>query len=186
MAAIDPPSLDSLDDTTRDLVELTGIRNNGTPLAIIELLAYRPGLVGPFLQWSAALAGADALGVRRHEIAALRASWHYGSDYEWGNHARYALDAGLTDAELGALGRVEGGALFDETDAAIIELVDSMCASSGSDRSARDRVAALLGTPALVDVVWTVGQYVGLSLVAETLEVPVDPELRRAPPKDTR
>jgi 4-carboxymuconolactone decarboxylase len=180
MDAVEPPDPAALDDATRELVALTGFRNGGEPLAIIEVLAHRPEMVGPFLQWSAALAGAGALGVRRHEIAALRASWHHGSDYEWGNHARYALDAGVSESELDAIGRPDGATTFtDEGDRLVIELVDQMI--EGGEATARERVRDLLGDAALVDLVWTVGQYVGLSLVADTLALPIG-DLRRAPP----
>ena len=179
MQSIEPPDPASLDDTTRDLVALTGFRNGGTPLAIIEVLAHRPELVAPFLQWSAALAGADALGVRRHEIVALRASWHFGSDYEWGNHARYARDAGLTDNELALIGQPDGATkMGDGDDALVMDLVDEMI--DGGPTPSRERVLDALGPAALVDLVWTVGQYVGLSLVADTLAIPVG-DLERAP-----
>ena len=182
MDPVEPPDSGSLDDSTRELIELTGIRNGGTPLAIIEVLAHRPDMVGPFLQWSAALASSHALGGRRHEIAALRASWHFQSDYEWGNHARYAVDAGVTEEEISALGE-EGGtdAFTDPVDRLVIGVVDEMI--EGSDVPSRDLLREALGDAALVDLVWTVGQYVGLSLVADTLGIPVGDDLRRAPPR---
>ena len=185
MDPVEPPERASLDDATRELVELTGIRNDGRPLAIIEVLAHRPGLVEPFLRWSAALAGAGAAGVRRHEIAALRASWQAGSDYEWGNHVRYALDAGLSEAEVEALGRVDGAETFaDGVDRLVVALVDEMHGADGTigggEAPARDLLRAEVGEAALVDLVWTVGHYVGLSLVADTLALPLG-ELRRAP-----
>jgi len=185
MDPIEPPEPQTLDDTTRELVELTGIRNGGTPLAIIEVLAHRPDLVGPFLEWSAALASSRALGLRRHEMVALRASWHFQSDYEWGNHARYALDAGLTEAELDALGDHAGAAAFeDPSDQLVVRLVDEMIA--GDAAPSRDALREALGDAALVDLAWTVGQYVGLSLVADTLAIPIGDDLRRAPPRSPR
>ena len=179
MDPVEPPERASLDDTTRALVELTGARNDGRPLAIVEVLAHRPALVEPFLRWSAALADAGAVGVRRHEIAALRASWRAGSDYEWGNHVRYGIDAGLSEAEVEALGRVDGAEAFaDRVDRLVIAVADEMHA--GGDVPSRDLLRAELGDAALVDLVWTIGHYVGLSLVADTLSLPLG-ELRRAP-----
>jgi hypothetical protein len=102
----------------------------------------------------------------------------------WGHHARYGLDAGLSEAELAALGRRDGAGEFaDDGDRLVIAVVDEMVA--GGDMPSRDRLAAALGTPALVDLVWTVGQYVGLSLVADTLALPVE-GLRPAPPHPGR
>ena len=148
------------------------------------MLAHRPDLVGPFLGWSAALAGAGALGVRRHEIAALRASWHCGSDYEWGNHARYGIEAGLSDDDLDALGRLDGADRFgDPTDRLVIRLVDEIM--EGGATPSREHLAAELGPAALVDLVWTVGHYVGLSLVARVLALPQG-DLRYAPPRPDR
>ncbi len=66
---VEPPDPSAVDEATRELVALTGFRNGGEPLAIIEVLAHRPELVGPFLQWSAALAGASALGVWMNQNA---------------------------------------------------------------------------------------------------------------------
>lgn len=182
MAAVPPPDPASMADTTKELVELSGFRNNGTPLAIVEVLAHRPELLAPFLQWSAVLSAAGALGERRHEIAALRVAWHHQSAYEWGQHARYGLAAGLTEMELAWLGSRAGVARFARhDDAAIVALVDAMCDGQPTT-DARDAVTREIGEPALVDLLWAIGQYAGLSMVADTLELPLDADVRPVPP----
>lgn len=184
MAEIERPDLGDLDPEVRGLVELSSARNDGRPLTIIALLAHRPDLVEPFLRWSAALAGATELGKRRHELAALRASWHRQSDYEWGNHVGLAREAGCTDAEVAALACADlDGGVFDDGDQALLRLVDAMCGDEPVTDEVRDAASAALGPAGFVEASWTVAQYAGLSLVSDALGLGVETGLPPVPPR---
>lgn len=175
--SLEPRPVDELTGEVRTWVELSGVRLGGDPLDIIRVLSYQPHFVEPFLRWSAALAAAPALGVRRHELACLRVAWRFDSPYEWDNHEPIAREAGITDIELDALRRDDAVGsqppTFDDDDAVIVSFVDSMVAGTvtAGDRAG---VVARFGADAAVELVWTVGQYVGLSVVANALEIDAD------------
>ncbi|MEM7139834.1 MAG: carboxymuconolactone decarboxylase family protein [Actinomycetota bacterium] len=170
--SLEPRPIDELEDEVRAWVELSGARLGGDPLNIIRVLSHQPALVEPFLRWSAALAASPALGVRRHELACLRVAWRYGSGYEWDNHAPVAREAGVSDAEMAAL-RTDAPDGFDADDAALVLFVDAIVDGAVSS-STRTDVVRRFGADAATELVWTVGQYAGLSLVANALEVDAD------------
>lgn len=170
--SLEPRPVDELDGEVRAWVELSGARLGGDPLDIIRVLAHQPALIEPFLRWSAALAGAPALGARRHELACLRIAWRYGSAYEWDNHEPVARESGITDVELDRL-RSDDVAGFQDDDRALVTFVDAMAGGTVTVADRADLVARL-GADAAVELVWTVGQYAGLSLVANALEIDAD------------
>lgn len=175
--ALEPRAVDELTGEARTWVELSGARLGGDPLAIIRVLSYQPHFVEPFLRWSAALAAAPALGVRRHELACLRVAWRFDSPYEWDNHEPIAREAGITDDEIAALRREDAlgsvPPVFDDDDAVVVAFVDSMVAGTVTAADRAD-VVHRFGADAAVELVWTVGQYVGLSVVANALEIDAD------------
>ena len=78
-------------------------RPGGMPASTMVVLARSPDLLAPFLGWAAALALNGVLSNRDHELLALRAAHNCGSKFEWEEHAEYAHDAGLTEAEIAAV-----------------------------------------------------------------------------------
>lgn len=175
--SLEPRPVDELTGEVRAWVELSGARLAGDPLAIIRVLSHQPHFVEPFLRWSAALAAAPALGVRRHELACLRVAWRFDSAYEWDNHEPIAREAGVTDVEIDALRQEDPSdtdpTTFDDDDAAVVAFVDSMVDGTVTAEVRAD-VVARFGADAAVELVWTVGQYAGLSLVANALEIDAD------------
>ena len=166
-----PAEVAALVDLTRD--------PEGEPLRVIATLAHRPDLVGPFLDWSAALAGAAALGPRRHELAALRAAWWHRSDYEWGHHVEYARRAGVTGEEIHRLARPDLDGWTD-ADRVLLAVVDGMCRGGVDDHTWRTAIAHH-DVPALVELAWTVGQYAALSMITDALGVRPEPGLDSIP-----
>ena len=168
MTRLAPPSRDDLAPETAALLDLAS-SPDGEPLGTIAVLAHRPQLVGPFLGWAAALALEGTLPKREHELLALRASFRCGSAFEWGEHVGYGRQAGLSDDDIARVATGEG---WEGSDAALIRAVDELvggCAISDETWSA---LAGAFDAAALVEIVYVVGQYTMLSMVANGLGVP--------------
>jgi 4-carboxymuconolactone decarboxylase len=178
---VDPVDTDEVDAEIAGLLALTA-NTEGDPLRVIATLAHRADLVAPFLTWSAALAGTGALTPRAHELVALRTAWQHQSDYEWGHHLEYARRDGVTDEDLA---RLRFAALDDwnDEDRALLAVTDAMCAGA-VDSTTWDEAARLHEADALVELVWTVGQYASLSMITDALGVEPEPGLEPCPARD--
>jgi 4-carboxymuconolactone decarboxylase len=142
------------------------------PARTMAILARQPDLLSPFLAWAAALALQGVLSHRAHELLALRAASNCRSEFEWVEHVEYARAAALTDEEIE---RVAGP--VDENDwtapeRALLQAVDEL--TSGFDVT--DDTWSLLGryydAPALVEILFVIGQYTMLSMVANAAGLP--------------
>jgi alkylhydroperoxidase family enzyme len=134
------------------------------PAQTMQILARQPDLLAPFLGWAAALALHGTLPKRDHEILALRVAYNCASEYELAEHTAYARDAGLTDAEIRRLATVDGP--WSDADALLIRAADELDSLSGLEDATFAALAARYDDAQLVELLFVVGQYTMLGLVA--------------------
>lgn len=153
---------------------------------ILGTVARHPHLLEPTLRFSAALAG-GVLPRRASEILALRAAWNCGSLFEWAHHTRYALDAGLSQAEVARLAGGDPADGWDAADAALVRAADELHAGQDISDATWTALAESWDEGQLVEIPFVVGQYTMLSMVAKATDVPIDeglpgwPDGREAP-----
>jgi 4-carboxymuconolactone decarboxylase len=165
---LSPPPLDELDQATAELLALAS-GPDGAPRLTIGVLAHHPPLVGPFLEWAAALALQGALATRDHELLALRTAWLCGSDFEWDEHVGYARAAGLSFDEIE---RVRAGpdAGWDGRERSLLQAADELHRHQAITDATWSTLAAHHERAALVEVLYVVGQYTMLSMVANAIK----------------
>jgi 4-carboxymuconolactone decarboxylase len=142
------------------------------PPGTISVLAHRPAMLTSFLPWARVLAREGVVARRDHEILALRASVNCRSGFEWGEHLLFARDAGLTDDEVDQIVAGSTDSRWSPRDAALVRAADD-------DTWAV--LAAHYDAPQLVEIVYIVGQYTMLSMVANGLRVNVPAMFRPLP-----
>lgn len=157
------PQPSELRDDVRELLPLIAPPGRA-PAETMQILARQPDLLAPFLGWAAALALQGTLPKRDHEILALRVAYNCASEYELAEHAAYALDAGLTDEEITRLGTVDGP--WSEDDTLLIRAADELDSLSGLEDATYHALAARYDDGQLVELLFVIGQYTMLSLVA--------------------
>jgi alkylhydroperoxidase family enzyme len=103
----------------------------------------------------------------------LRIAARAGAAYEWDQHVRIARRAGLTDEEIlhGATGRWEG---FHAVDGAVLAATDSLLDSHDIDNDLWQRLTEVLEVEQVIDILYTVGQYLTIATVINTLGVNVE------------
>jgi 4-carboxymuconolactone decarboxylase len=142
------------------------------PARTMAILARQPDLLSPFLAWAAALALQGVLPHRAHELLALRAASNCRSEFEWVEHVEYARAADLTDEEIARVAGPVDDAAWIESERVLLHAVDEL--TSGFDIT--DATWALLArhydAPALVEILFVVGQYTMLSMVANAAGLP--------------
>jgi 4-carboxymuconolactone decarboxylase len=143
------------------------------PARTMAVLARQPDLLAPFLGWAAALALQGVLSHRDHELLALRVAWNCRSAFEWGEHVEYARAAAITDAEIAAIAGGSGGG-WNAREAALLRAADELHRGCDVADGTWAELAAHFDAAALVEILFVVGQYTMLSMVANAsgIEVP--------------
>jgi len=151
------------------------------PLPILAVIAHHPTLLGPFLEFATALAQRGVLARRESELLALRTAWRAQSQFEWGHHVLYARAAGLSDAEI-ARAADQGDAKLSAREQLLLRAADQLHATQRVDDPTWAALRTEFSDARLVEIPFLVGQYTMLSMVAESLGVPVEPGLPEVPP----
>ena len=177
-ARIPVPNASELRADVGELLPLIA-RPGREPARTMAVLARQPDLLAPFLGWAAALALQGVLSNRDHELLALRVAWNCRSDFEWGEHVEYARSAGLTDDEIAGVAR--DGPAWSRRDAALLRAADELHRDCDVTDATWHELASHLDAPALVEVLYVVGQYTMLSMVANTARVGLPEGLEHLP-----
>ena len=148
----------------------------------IRVLAHRPAMLRTFLAWASVLAREGVLPRRDHELLALRASLNCRSAFEWGEHLEFARRAGLTDAEFAAIADGPAAPIWEPHEAALLRAADELHAEFDLTAETWAVLAAHYDEPQLVEIVYVVGQYTMLSMVANSLRVDVPAAFAGLPP----
>ncbi len=162
------------DELRADVRELLGLiaPPGKEPARTMAVLARRPELLAPFLGWAAALALNGVLPHRDHELLALRAASNCGSEFEWVEHADYAREAGLTEDEIA---RVRGSVTAEgwtAVERALLTAADELLRDRDVSDATWSVLAGAYDAPALVEILFVVGQYTMLSMVANAAGIP--------------
>ena len=156
-------------------------RDGREPPRTMAILARQPDFLAPFLGWAAALALSGTLSARDHELLALRASWNCRSEFEWAEHVGYARTAGLTDLEIGAVAGDIAAGEWTDAEAALLRAADELHRDQDISATVWARLADAFDEAQLVEILFVVGQYTMLSMVANAAGIDTPPGLPESP-----
>ncbi|MGO1543647.1 MAG: carboxymuconolactone decarboxylase family protein [Gulosibacter sp.] len=162
---------------------------------ILGIYANHPQLVTGWMPFSSHLKH-SSLSSRVREICIIRTTWLGGGEYEWAQHRKLGIQAGLTASEIAALSdgvTVESEAEVDPAtvswsreDALIIRAIDEIL----SDRNVSDdtwvELSAILSEPQLIDLVFMVTTYDMHCVAFNTLGLQLDAGLEGFPTSHPR
>jgi alkylhydroperoxidase family enzyme len=111
----------------------------------------------------------------------LRTGWNCGAEYEWAQHARIALDCGLTSEEVGrvALDRTDDG--WSPFDATLLRAADELHATSTISDPTWADLAQRYDTEQLIEVPMVVGHYHLVAMALNSFGVELDDGLEGFP-----
>jgi alkylhydroperoxidase family enzyme len=180
-----PASEAQWSDATRELLGKT------TPAAdhpagegppnILYTIAHHPHLLGPFLGFSGALASRGVLPRRDSELLALRAAWNCRSPFEWGHHVEYALAAGLTPDEIDRIAQTPNEVDWSGRDLLLLRAADELHQQHTLTDASYQALRSELDEAQLVELVFVVGNYTMLSMLANATGVPLEARLPTMP-----
>jgi 4-carboxymuconolactone decarboxylase len=136
------------------------------PAKTMAVLARQPDLLSPFLGWAAALALNGVLSPRDHELLALRVASNCKSEFEWVEHVEYARDAGLSDVEIESVPKAIEAGPWTDWERALLQAADELHDTDNVSDTTWAALATHYDPPALVEILFVIGQYTMLSMVA--------------------
>ncbi|MRX50428.1 carboxymuconolactone decarboxylase family protein [Paracoccus sp. S-4012] len=169
----DPTSLKPLGDAELP-TEIAELREGfAGALNVYRTMAHHPALLRAWAPLRQHVVKESALGALRSEVVILRAAYHMGSSYEWSHHVYRALQLGMEDRRIAALGceQVEG------EDALIARAVDELFTDRRLSRETEAALSTELGREAVFDLMATVGFYSILGFILMTYDTPLDDDV---------
>ncbi len=158
--------------------EFTGGAEN-----ILLTIANHPGLFRRFAGFTGKLLAGGKLPERQRELVILRTAWLCDSVYEWGQHHRMALAAGLHEGEISRIPDGPADPGWSPEDRALLQATDELVRSHRIARSTWDAVAGNLDDRQLIELVLLIGAYVMLGGFLNSIEVEPEPGLVGFPPE---
>jgi 4-carboxymuconolactone decarboxylase len=165
-------------------------------LNIFRTLTRNRPLYKAFLALGGHLLGGGGLPEREREIVILRVGRRAGSEYEFGQHTRIGLAAGLTEEEISRLADTDaslGG--WSDDDGALVAMVDELCADDVVSDDTWQRLAGRWSDNEILELLMLAGFYRLVSGVLNSVGVALEPDapgwpdaagdVRRAP-RDAR
>jgi 4-carboxymuconolactone decarboxylase len=164
-------------DDAREVFAYWGEPNaweEGSKTNVLMVMGNHPDLGKVYNAWGKHLLMSNSLGSRYLELLILRVAWLVKSAYEWHNHVGYALNAGLTLEDIGAIRDFPEGGNWTEQDAVVLRSVDEL----KEDGIISDATWATLGKyfdkRQKMDLVFSIGHYVMTSWALSSFGVEIE------------
>lgn len=168
--------VDEADLQEKTLASLAPYRDqDGRIYTIWATLAHHEDALRRFLVFGNHVLGKNTLPLASRELMILRIAARARAGYEWDQHVRIARRAGLADGTIlaAATGTWDG---LDELDQVLLGATDSLIDRQSVDDELWSRLEAHLSVEQIIDVLYTVGQYLTIATVINTLGVQVEGE----------
>ncbi len=144
----------------------------------LGLLAHHPELTIAYHHFNGHVLFASTITPRQRELLVLRVAVLRDAEYEWAQHAVLAGDAGISEAELGAVRSGPSDAAWSPFEAALLTAADELVEHARLSDATWTTLSGELDTQQLMDVVFTVGAYDLLAMAFRTFDVELDDDLR--------
>jgi alkylhydroperoxidase family enzyme len=141
---------------------------------LVEILARNPALFAAWSDFSTALQVARRLPPREKELAILRVAWRCQAPYEWGQHVRRGLAAGVTRSEIDRVKRGPDDGGWDELDRALVRAADELHDDGTISDESWTVLAARYDHPQLIELTMLIGFYHLMAYVLNAFQVPLE------------
>lgn len=141
-----------------------------SPPDIVSAFAHHPPLLAAFTGLLAYVYSDDySLPPHDREVIVLRTGVRCDSPYELAHHIRVAHRIGMTDAEIDMVREGPGAAGLPPFDALLVRAVDELHEHQMLSRETWDELARSYAACQLLDLVFTVGKYTLVAMIANAL-----------------
>jgi alkylhydroperoxidase family enzyme len=144
---------------------------------VLGAMAHHPDLAKAFYTFNGHLLNATTLTARQREIIVLRVATVKRSGYEWAQHLFIAEAVGLSEREIAAVAYGSACPLWSELDAALVQSVDDVIDDGGLSEQTWTVLTMHLNTAQILDVIHTIGGYVTLAAVIQSLDLELEADI---------
>jgi len=177
MARIDYVQDDQASPEQREALAAS-LADRGVVSDFHRLLVHVPPALHAFLDFSKAIK-ATPLSADLRELVILRVSQLVDNEFEWRRHTALGVKAGLAEAQVVELWTWQDSAAFDDTQRAVMALVDEYVTTRSSSDDTVAAARAVLGDDGVAGVCLTMGFYLLVAAVLVPLDIMEDDQ---APP----
>jgi 4-carboxymuconolactone decarboxylase len=149
---------------------------------IFRTLGRNPELFKAWLPFGAYLLSGGGLPLADRELMILRTALVCGSSYEWGQHVRIALDAGMTREAIDRVPQGAGADGWTEHEAALLRAVDELHDSATISDATWAQLAETYDERLLMEATMLIGQYHLVAFALNAFGVELDEGLETLPP----
>jgi alkylhydroperoxidase family enzyme len=153
-------------------------QRQGGVLNIFRALSHSPEALRRFMKFGSYFLEEGTLDPMLRELAILRVGADCRAPYEFSQHIAFGRRAGLTDAQIRAVGD-PGGALFDAHQLAVLAYAGELTREAAVSDATYDAVAAFMRDEEVVELTLVVGYYNLVSRALNALRVEVDAPAQR-------
>jgi alkylhydroperoxidase family enzyme len=171
---LEPLPRERWDDETRALLG-DDARN------IFATLAHHPKLMKRWMVFGSHVLAKSALPARDRELLVLRTGWDCRAPYEWGQHVAIARSVGIADDEIARIAEGPDAPGWSDADALLLRAADELYADRTLSDPTYNALAERYDVQALLDLVFTVGQYNLVSMVLNAFRVERDDSVTGVP-----
>ena len=162
-------------DEQRKSVERQLQQRPGSVLNVQRTLFRAPLAASAFGQWAGyIMSGRNSLPARQREIVILRVGFLCKSGYEFAQHERFGLQAGLTADEISKI-KAGADAGWTAADAVLIRAADDLVGAHFISDPTWAELRAHFDEKQCMDVVFTAGQYTQVSMILNSFGVQLEP-----------
>jgi 4-carboxymuconolactone decarboxylase len=147
---------------------------SGQAVHIFGTLANHPALMRRWMRFANHVLFKSTLPARERELVILRVGHLCEAGYEWGQHVVIAREVGVTDDEIRRVRLGPTAAGWSELDRLLLTATDELRADTFVTDATWNGLAAHLSVEQLMDLVFTVGQYVLVSMALNSFGVQPD------------
>ncbi len=116
----------------------------------------------------------STLAPRHREISILRVAWLCQAEYEWAQHKIFARGVGLSDEDIERIKRGPDAPAWEPADALVLRATDELVNDTMISDDTWHRLTATHDTQQIVDLIHTVGSYVGLAMLVNSIGIQLD------------
>jgi 4-carboxymuconolactone decarboxylase len=137
---------------------------------VLEMFAQHLPLSASWLPFTEMLASDDALLSGQHrELLILRVAWRTRSGYEWVQHSRMGVDAGLSEEQVEAVREGPASAVWSPLERTLVTAVDEMIDDHAVGDATWAELAAHFEPAEIFELLFLVGGYLCLAAVLNSI-----------------
>jgi 4-carboxymuconolactone decarboxylase len=142
---------------------------------VLEMFAQHVPLGDSWMNFTDMLAGSDSrLAPSERELLILRVAWLTRSGYEWVQHARMGVDAGLTSEQVHAIPHWQASPLWSPKERALLGAVDEVLAHAAVGEETWKELGTTFDPAQLLEILFVIGGYQCLAAVLNTVGLQSD------------